>query len=136
MSASLQKVCSLIGYAGLSFYTATSKTARYHWSCLPLGTRAVVAGLPSHGTGQDPLSSPVLWDGSEPVLPLPLSQQHSELISGTRCRGIVKEPFISDGSLLVSTERRDYLADFFFHPANFSPLYNISFQYNPVSLAH
>lgn len=59
------------------------------------------------------------------------------LVAGARCRSIIKEPFPSGGSLLVSTERRDYLADFFFfHPANFSPLYNISFQYNPVSLAH
>lgn len=58
------------------------------------------------------------------------------LISGIRQKSIIKEPSPSGGSLLVSTERREYLADFFFHPANFSPLYNVSFQYNPVSVAH
>lgn len=50
------------------------------------------------------------------------------LISGIRQKTIIKEPSPSGGSLLVSTERREYLADFFFHPANFSPLYNISFN--------
>lgn len=50
------------------------------------------------------------------------------LISRIRQKTIIKEPTPSGGSLLVSTERREYLADFFFHPANFRPLYNISFN--------
>lgn len=50
------------------------------------------------------------------------------LISRIHQKTIIKEPSPSGGSLLVSTERREYLADFFFHPANFRPLYNISFN--------
>lgn len=72
-----------------------------------------------------PVSDPLGWQ--------PELTDSQSLISGIRQKSIIKEPSPSGGSLLVSTERQEYLGDFFFHPSNFSPLYNISFQYNPVS---
>lgn len=115
-------------------------------------------GFPSHG-GQSRIcshlimlwhskSDPAWGGGYRPGLPGPSPVRHplgwatqvyrlsQSLISRIRQKSIIKEPSPSGGSLLVSTERQEYLADFFFHPANFSPLYNISFQYNPVSIAH
>lgn len=89
------------------------------------GEGATGQGRPDHLPATDPPGWATRAHG--------LSQS---LISGIRQKSIIKEPSPSGGSLLVSTERREYLADFFFHPANFSPLYNISFQYNPVSVAH